>query len=112
MSLNVYLFITKPYCECCKREEEKSMVFHANITSNLWEVAENVGIYKCVWKPREIGIIKAGDLISPLSDGLEKLKSNPEYYKKFNSTNGWGLYENFVPWIERYLQACIDYPDA
>jgi len=63
MSLNVYLFITKPYCECCKREEEKSMVFHANITSNLWEVAENVGIYKCVWKPREIGIIKAGDLI-------------------------------------------------
>ena len=26
--------------------------------------------------------------------------------------NGWGLYEHFVPWIERYLAACIANPDS
>jgi len=28
------------------------------------------------------------------------------------TNNGWGLYEDFVPWIERYLAACEEYPEA
>lgn len=30
----------------------------------------------------------------------------------FNSDNGWGMYVNFVPFVEKYLNACKQYPDA
>jgi hypothetical protein len=36
----------------------------------------------------------------------------PEHYEKFNSPNGWGMYHNFVPWIEEYLQALKEYPES
>ena len=28
------------------------------------------------------------------------------------ATNGWGMYEHFVPFVEKYLEACKEYPDA
>ena len=49
---------------------------------------------------------------SPSSQPLNDLKEGPEYFKTFNSPNGWGMYENFVPFVEKYLEACKDFPDA
>lgn len=40
------------------------------------------------------------------------MKARPEHYEEFNSINGWGLYENFVPFVEDYLNACKENPDA
>jgi hypothetical protein len=40
------------------------------------------------------------------------LKGNPERFKKLNSPNGKGTYKNFVNFIERYLNACKENPDA
>lgn len=87
-------------------------VFDANITHNLGNMADAAGIYECVWSPEEIGITKAGELIEPLTAGIELLRSDETRFKKFDSPNGWGLYENFVPWLERYLAACIKFPSA
>lgn len=87
-------------------------VFTSNITHNLGNMAEAAGIYKHLWRPEEIGITKAEQLIQPLKDGLAKMKANREEFEKHNPPNGWGLYENFVPWIEEYLAACEAYPDA
>lgn len=101
MSLDVYLVI--------KSTEE---AFSANITHNLNEMAKAAGIYKHLWRPEEIGITKAGQLIEPLQEGLAKMKAAPEKFEKFNAANGWGRYCDFVPWIERYLQACIENPEA
>lgn len=101
MGLNVYLTKVMP-CE----------VFCANITHNLNKMATAAGIYNCLWRPEEIGIKVAGELIEPLKIGLQKLKDNPEYFKQFNPPNNWGTYDYFVPWVEKYLQACIDNPDA
>jgi len=56
--------------------------------------------------------ILAKELIDPVEKGLEKLKSDPEYFEQFNSPNGWGMYEHFVPFVERYLEALKEYPDA
>jgi len=89
-----------------------SSVYQSNITHNLGKMAEKAGIYKPLWRPEEIGITKANELIKPLTRGLKKLKAKPEYYKKFDSPNGWGLYEHFVPWVEEYLQACKEFPEA
>jgi hypothetical protein len=102
MSLDVYLTAVRP-----------TEVYSANITHNLNRMAEEAGLYLYLWRPDEIGITKAGQLIEPLRDGLALLKgAEPERFKAFDAPNGWGLYEHFVPWVERYLAACIENPDA
>ena len=115
MSLDVTL-IEKRYskCECCGKKHKMNTeeVFEANITHNLNGMAEEAGIYKHLWCPSALGITLAKDLIEPLKKGLTDMKARPEHYEKFNASNGWGLYKNFVPWIEEYLDACVEYPDA
>lgn len=54
----------------------------------------------------------ARDLIEPLRTGLARLKSDPAHFKAFDPENGWGSYDGFVPWVERYLAACEENPDA
>lgn len=101
MSLDVYLEAVR-----------KTEVYSANITHNLNEMADEAGIYYCLWRPEEIGITKAEQLIEPLKNGLKLMKDDPERFKKFDADNGWGTYEQFIPWIENYLKACEENPDA
>ena len=75
-------------------------------------MADEAGIYKHLWRPEELGFTKANELIEGLKMGLNKLKSDSEYFKKFNPDNGWGTYEQLVNFTEDYLNACIDYPNA
>ena len=104
MSLDVTLYYTQ--------DGNEIDVFDANITHNLGEMADKAGIRQHLWRPEELNISTAAELIEPLSEGLEKLKTDPEFYKQFDSPNGWGLYKNFVPWVEKYLEACKKYPSA
>ena len=101
MSLDVTLLKTMPI-----------EVFEANITHNLCEMAEAAGIYKHLWRPDEIGITKAGELISHLEEGLDYLENNPDYCKTFNPENGWGSYESLVTFVKEYLASCKANPDA
>jgi hypothetical protein len=87
-------------------------VYGANITHNLGKMAEEAGIYDCLWQPLEHNLTHARDIITPLKEGLEKLKADPEYFETFNSPNGWGLYKHFVPFVEKYLAACEQYPST
>ena len=108
MSLSVYLNTEK--CSHCGSNGNE--VFEANITHNLGSMAEKAGIYNHLWRPDEIKITKAEQLIEPLTLGLKKMKDNPEEYKKLNPENGWGSYGVFIPWIEEYLEACKEHPKA
>jgi len=101
MSLDVYLNNTQKTC-----------VFSSNITHNLAAMATEAGIYYHLWRPEEIGISKANQLIEPLRAGVAAMKSDPERFKKLDSPNGWGLYKHFVPFVEEYLEACEQFPDA
>lgn len=101
MSLDVCLTAVRPTC-----------VYDANITHNLTAMADEAGIYKHLWRPEEIGITKAAQLIEPLTVGLAILKADPERFKKHNAPNGWGIYKHFVPFVENYLAACVENPDA
>jgi hypothetical protein len=91
---------------------EPEIVHEANITHNLNEMADKAGIYKALWRPEELGIKKASELINPLENGIEELKSKPDYYKIFNPSNGWGAYENLISFTQEYLDACKLYPEA
>lgn len=92
--------------------EDCGEVFHANITHNLTAMAEEAGIYAPLWRPDELGVTKARELIEPLTKGLKLMRSNPDRFKTFNPSNGWGSYDVFLPWIKRYVEACRNYPDA
>ena len=91
-------------------EYETDEVYSANITHNLNTMASQAGIYEHLWRPDEIGITKAKELIDPLREGLHKLKSEPEMYKAFNPSNGWGSYEGLVRFVSNYLDACCKLP--
>lgn len=119
MSLNVNLESSPQeiqcICDCCSNVHKRISKMHyydANITHNLVEMADAAGIYKALWRPEEIGITKASQLIEPLEKGLALLLADPDKYKQFDSPNGWGLYVNFVPFVQRYLNACKEYPHA
>lgn len=114
MSLDVYLMRKKwvSYDELKSHKLEHEEVYWANITHNLSGMAKNAGIYQALWRPEEIGAEKAGDIIEILEKGLNDLVSKPEHFKQFNSPNGWGTYDNFVRFVENYLNACKENKNA
>ncbi len=92
--------------------QDDQEVYSANITHNLGKMAREAGIYECLWRPEEIGINQAKQIIPLLEAGLTKLATQKAHFEQFNAENGWGLWKHFVPWCADYLQACRDYPDA
>lgn len=109
MSLDVYLGME---VDTGGPEPYSVELYTDNITHNLNKMATEAGIYQHLWRPEELGITTAAELIEPLTEGLQKLKADPEHYQKFDSPNGWGLYIHFVPFVERYLEACRAHPKA
>ena len=87
-------------------------VFEYNVTHNLNTMAGEAGIYKHLWRPEEVGAAIGEHLIEPLSKGLALLRSDPERFTKLNPENGWGNYEGLVEFVEKYLEACKEYPEA
>lgn len=101
MSLDVTLLETKPVA-----------VYEGNITHNLAAMADDAGLYLFLWRPEEVCIKYARELIPHLEEGLALLKSQPTRFKKFNPSNLWGDYEYLVKFVEQYLEACREHPDA
>jgi hypothetical protein len=132
MSLDVYLYRIKyASYDMVNFHEEKEQLYSANITHNLNVMAEQAGIYKALWRPYQLHkdyvhiedynkemafedsvTIIASDIIDFIEQGLDLLKNRPDYFSKFNAENGWGKYVNFVPFVEKYLEALKQYPDS
>ena len=110
---------------------ETEGLYCANITHNLTAMASEAGIYDALWRPYRLVdlykptqdydiecefesavVIRANDIIDIIEKGLKDLKTRPGYFEQFNSPNGWGVYEHFVPFVENYLIALTEYPDA
>lgn len=134
MSLDVYLTRTAylSYDKGVTYTEQEEELYWGNTTHNLGEMADKAGIYDALWRPYRLkedfnslekdynvemefennSVTLAKDLIPLLEKGIEDLKARPEYFEQFNSPNGWGMYEHFVPLVEKYLNACKEYPDS
>lgn len=134
MSLDVTLYRTYlvSYDEGKTLEPQRESLYHANITHNLGKMADAAGLYEALWRPHrlkpgynipeddydaeyefeEANTVRAHEIIEIIEKGLEDMKTRPKYYEKFNSPNRWGLYKNFVPWIEKYLAALKEFPEA
>jgi len=83
-----------------------------NITHNIGNMAEEAGIYKCLWHPETNGFKTASQLIDPLEKALVDMYAYPAKYTPFSAENGWGTYRQFLPWLEQLLEACKEHPEA
>lgn len=104
MSLDVTLYV--------EVDGNKVELFWSNITHNLTRMAKAAGIYEATWRPDEHGFTHARDISGILRVGLETLKMNPAHFRQFDASNGWGTYDDFVPWLEEYLAVLEKYPSA
>jgi hypothetical protein len=116
MSLDVYLKEPRTIvCDCGKEHTVATeTIYDANITHNLNKMAMAISddFYNALWRPDECGIATAGQLLPIINTGLAELKSDRNRLVKFQSPNGYGTYEGFVNWLERYRLACENHPDA
>lgn len=122
MSLDFCLINPNPEmraCECstCGHEHmapEDAELFSANITHNLDRMAEAAGIYECLWRPEEAlpPFATAAQCITVLENGLAIMQAEPQRFRRFDAANGWGTYDQFVPWVQRLLDACKRHPEA
>lgn len=99
MSLDLTLTVVRPV-----------EVHHQNITHNLFQMADAAGFGKLLWgdeKPRN-----AAHLADAIEVGLDAMRADPERFKAYDAENGWGTYKDFVPWLERLVEACRANPDA
>lgn len=108
MSLDVYLYTRQ--CDHCGRGETQE--YSANITHNLGDVADAVGIYLALWRPDECGIDYAWQLVEPIRRGIAALESDPDKFRALEPANGWGTCAQFLDWLRRYLAACERFPDS
>lgn len=110
MSLDIDLYVD---VDTGGDEPERFQLFTANYTHNAGKMAAAAGIYQCVWRPEEMPEITcAGDLIEPLSEGIDQMMSDPAKFIALQPANGWGSYKSFLTWLEEYLEACIKHPKA
>jgi len=101
MSLDIWL-----------EQEVTTEVLDMNITHNMTAMAGNAGIYQHLWRPTEVGVEFASDLIDPLTKAVAMMQDDPKRFKAFNPVNGWGSYDAFLPWLEELLEGCKKYPRA
>lgn len=112
MSLDIY-FTERVTCPNCAHILDTGHgLFWKNITHNLGQMADAAGFYKQLWRPEETDVVTASQLGLHIEKGIKELESNPDKYKEFSASNGWGTYEQFLPWLRELLQACKEYPDA
>ncbi|MFA5943160.1 MAG: hypothetical protein WC876_01700 [Candidatus Thermoplasmatota archaeon] len=119
MSLGVYLEgpEVEEECRCAgcghaHTAKTRPTLYGSNITHNLGKMADAAGIYQVLWRPEELGIARAAELVPLLELGLGALRSDPAKFRALEPSNGWGTYAGFVPWVEAYLAACREYPGA
>lgn len=117
MSLDVTLHI--PPCADAQQhpleDEERKVVYEANITHNLNKMAKAAGLYEALWHPERAvttSQVEAKSLIPLLRAGLLRLQALPEKYRAFDASNGWGTHKDLVLFTKEYLAACEINPSA
>lgn len=85
-------------------------VYSESISANLTAIAVAVGIERHLWSPASVGITRADEMVPALTEAIAKLKADPDQFFKYDAPQRWGIYEQFLAYLERYLAQCKRYP--
>lgn len=99
MSLDLSLI-----CGCCKRA-----AFETNITHNLGKMFRDAGVYDILWHGDDR---RAGEQVAALEAAVTMMEADPERFSALSASNGWGTYEQALPWLREVVTAFKEYPDA
>jgi hypothetical protein len=99
MSLDLYL-----ECRACNQS-----FWTRNITHNLGPMWREAGVYDALYQSQGM---KADEVRAVVLAGLDAMKREPERFKAFNAPNGWGLHEHAVAFLESFIAAIYEHPDA
>lgn len=83
-------------------------VYWKHISHNYRELAIKARVYHALWRPGEVGVSKAYELVGMLERGLARLRT----HKEKASEQSLGSYDVLIDFVEAYLQACRENPDA
>lgn len=93
-------------------EPARFTVFCWNFTHNAAPMAMAAGFYQELWRPEEVGLVYARELIGPLERGIKDMEEKPEAYRSLQAANGWGTREQFLEALRQLLQVLRDCPGA
>jgi tryptophan-rich sensory protein len=91
---------------------DNNEVYASNITHNMVAMAKAIDVYLPVWRPEEVNISTAWQLIHPLTYALAVMHYEREACMKHEPENGWGTYHVFRNFLVKYLEACQKNPMA
>lgn len=107
-----------------EEEIETNEFWHGNITHNLAEMAEDClsfeegyqrySLYNLLWRDTQAPFTGnyLNVYIAHLAYCLYVLRNNPDYFKQYNPSNGWGTYEQLVEFVHSFIHALIDMPEG
>jgi hypothetical protein len=95
-----------------KLMQDDSIVFDKDLTANLLTMAREADLEQAIWNPEIIGAFQAGDVLPHLIKGVKELIGDSEKYQQYNPSNGWGTYFTLVVFVQRYIAACLNNPEA
>lgn len=90
-------------------EVKETEVFSTNVTHNLARMFDEAGVYDALYMSEGKC---AGDIISVIEEGIAKMEAEPERFKPFSAKNGWGTYEQAIPWLKDLVVGLKENPDA
>ena len=101
-------------------EKWEGVVFSKNITHNLGNMANHVPIgnsatlYDIMWNLEDKfpNRTKAKQIAIPLTKELMYMSQNYDKLSEYTPENNWGSYYSLKDFVEQYLIAYCEYPNA
>lgn len=102
-----------------EEEIETNEFWHGNITHNLTKMAQECygdihSLYDLLWNEESLHDEPYDNkaYIMDLLFCLENLRNNPDYFKQFNPSNGWGTYKQLVEFVRSFIHALVEMPEG
>lgn len=82
-----------------------------NITHNYGSMANVLGCYEAIWRPEEIGISQAKEIVPFLEKAIVEFDSKIGLLNQEVPENGWGDTDGFKEFLDDYLCECKKHPE-
>lgn len=95
--------------DICLKVVKEVKVFDANFTHNVTSMWRKAGVYDALYNSEGM---TAFEVLPYLRGGLDDMRAKPDEYAALDAPNGWGTYNNALPWLERLVAAFEEMPNG